>query len=99
MGEREMKKPEFPKPRLIREDFLPYEPMKNYRIKKVTDGNVTRYFPQVKFLFWWYNLIYASPYNGDGGFSTLKEAQEKLCSYLKKSVVEFIDFDYERDCK
>lgn len=27
------------------------------------------------------------------------EAQEKLCSYLKKSVVEFIDFDPNRDCK
>lgn len=23
-------KPKFPNPRLIREDFLPYEPMKNY---------------------------------------------------------------------
>ena len=92
-------KPEFPRPRLIREDFLPYEPMKNYRIKKVTDEEDTRYYPQVKFLFWWYNLIYPSPYNGDGGFSTLEVAQEKLCSYLKKSVVEFIDFDPIEDCK
>jgi hypothetical protein len=91
-------KPEFPKPRLIREDFLPYEPMKNYRIKKVTDEDGTRYFPQVKFLFWWHNPYKFEPYR-DGGFSTLKEAQEKLCSYLKKSVVEFIDFDPNRDCK
>jgi len=97
-----MIKPEFPKPRLIREDFLPYEPMKNYRIKKVTDEDGTRYFPQVKHLFWWHNLIYSIPYTytyDDGGFSTLEEAQEKLCSYLKKSVVEFIDFDPNRDCK
>ena len=94
-----MIKPEFPKPRLIREDFLPYEPMKNYRIKKVTDGNVTRYFPQVKFLFWWYNPYKDFEFYRDGGFSTLEEAQEKLCSYLKKSVVEFIDFDPNRDCK
>jgi hypothetical protein len=31
-----MEKPTFPKPRTIREDFLP-EPMKKYRIKKEED--------------------------------------------------------------
>lgn len=35
-----MNKPEFPKARLIREDFLPeQDPLKNYRIKKVTKIN------------------------------------------------------------
>jgi hypothetical protein len=72
--------------------------MKNYRIKKVTDGDGTRYFPQVKHLFWWHNPYEFEPYR-DGGFSTLEEAQEKLCSYLTKPVVEFIDFDPNRDCK
>jgi hypothetical protein len=53
-----MKKPEFPKPRLIREDFLPeQDPLINYRIKKVTkpDGKV-RYYPQKKFLWFWIDI-------------------------------------------
>jgi hypothetical protein len=90
-----MKKPEFPKPRLIREDFLP-EPMNKYRIKKGTYGDVIRYYPQEKFLFWWHNTVEPS---FDGGYSTLEQAQEALCSRIKKSVVEYIDFDPERDCK
>jgi hypothetical protein len=73
--------------------------MKKYRIKKVTDNEGTRYYPQIKILWWWNNLIPASPCNGDGGFGTLEQAQEALCSHIKKSVVEFIDFDYERGCK
>ena len=43
-----MEKPTFPKPRIIREDFLP-EPMKNYRIKKVTENGETVYHPQKGF--------------------------------------------------
>jgi hypothetical protein len=73
--------------------------MKNYRIKKVTDDEGTRYFPQKKVLLWWYNLIPASPCNGDGGFRTLEEAREVLCSYIKKPVVEYLDFDLNGDCK
>ena len=64
--------------------------MKNYRIKKVTDGNATRYFPQIQILWWWRNLISASPCNGDGGFSTLTEAQKKLREYLRKPMIEYI---------
>ena len=93
-----MKKPEFPKPLLIREDFLP-EPMNKYRIKKVTDDEGTRYFPQKKVLWWWNNLIPASPCNGDGGYGTLGEAQETLCSHIKKPAVEYLDFDPNGDCK
>ena len=53
-----MKKPEFPKPRLIREDFLPkQDPLMNYRIKKVTKPNgKVWYYPQKKFLWFWMNL-------------------------------------------
>ena len=54
----EMKKPEFPKPRLIREDFLPkQDPLMKYRIKKVTkpDGKVW-YCPQKKFLWFWIDI-------------------------------------------
>ena len=53
-----MKKPEFPKPRIIREDFLPeQDPLMNYRIKKVTkpDGEVW-YYPQKKFLWFWIDI-------------------------------------------
>jgi hypothetical protein len=66
--------------------------MNKYRIRAVTDKNRTRYFPEIKFLFRW------EPYN-DGGFYTLEDAQEALCSLIKEPVVEFIDFDPSRDCK
>ena len=54
-----MKKPEFPKPRLIREDFLPeQDPMENkYRIKKITKGGgKVLYYPQKKFLWFWWSI-------------------------------------------
>jgi len=53
-----MKKPEFPKPRIIREDFLPNEPMKKYRIKKVTEDGQTVYYPQKRILWWWVDMFY-----------------------------------------
>jgi hypothetical protein len=92
-----MNKPEFPQPRVIREDFMP-EPTNKYRIKAVTDKNRTRYFPEIKFLFWWYKPFRWEPYN-DGGFYTLEDAQAALCSIIEEPVVEFIDFDPSRDCK
>jgi len=57
-----MKKPEFPKPRLIREDFLPeQDPLKNYRVKKVTQSNgKVRYYPQKKFLWFWIGICESS---------------------------------------
>jgi hypothetical protein len=72
--------------------------MSKYRIKKVTNEDHTRYFPEVKFLFWWYNPFKYEPYR-DGGFGTLEGAQEKLRGYFKYPVVEYIDFDPSRDCK
>jgi hypothetical protein len=60
-----MNKPEFPKARVIREDFLPeQDPMNNYRIKKVTKGDGTVwYYPQKKVLWFWWNMVeYPNPY-------------------------------------
>ena len=92
-----IEKPEFPKPRIIREDFLP-EPMSKYRIKKETYGDNTRYYPQEKRLFWWYN-IFAFDVYFDGGYDTLEKAQKHLCVYCRGTVVEYLDFDPVRDCK
>ena len=68
---------------------------KNYRIKKVTVGHSTRYYPQgKKFGFlWWYN-IFENEYR-DGDYDTFEQAQWHLCSYLREPVVEYLDFDCE----
>jgi hypothetical protein len=85
-------KPDFPEPQLIREDFLPEPNMKrNYRIKKVTWKDKCRYYPQVKRLgLFWMNVFVCEPYS-DGGYTTFEFAQEVLCDYLKKPVVEYLD--------
>jgi hypothetical protein len=77
------------------------EEMKNYRIKKVIYNDTERYYPQQKIIapLWWRNIFGGTIYSGDGGYATLEEAQEHLCNYLRKPVVEYIDFDCERDCK
>ena len=93
-----MNKPTFPKPRLIREDFLPDKPMNKYRIVKKTKGDRTRYYPQVKLLFWLYNPFKCEPYN-DGEFLSLEVAQVELCDYVRRTTTEYIDFDPVRDCK
>lgn len=72
--------------------------MKNYRIKKETYNNTTKYYPQEKYLFWWMN-VFAFDVYFDGGYDTLEEAQKKLCTYCKGTVVEYIDFDPIEDCK
>jgi hypothetical protein len=69
--------------------------MNKYRIKKVTDDDGTRYFPQVKHLFWWHNLIYSTPYNGDGGFSTLEEARYAIQKLKKKE--KSVEYIYDLD--
>lgn len=72
--------------------------MKKYRIKKETYGDTSRYYPQEKFLFWWLN-IFAFDVYFDGGYDTLEEARKRLCSYVKGTMVEYIDFDPNEDCK
>ncbi len=66
--------------------------MKNYRIKKVTDGHSTSYYPQQKlFGLFWYNL-FESEYSS-GSYPTFEEAQKQLCNFLRKPVVEYLDFE------
>lgn len=80
-------KPKFPNPRLIREDFLPYEPMKNYRIKKVIYGGQPLYYPQKKVLWWWVD----TDLNGFNYFYELETAKKAIRDV---NTVEYIyDFD------
>ena len=111
-----LKKPKFPKARLIREDFLPEDDMmKNYRIKKVTTlykgTEFYKFIPQEKVLFWWKNIGEMVPkYNSEEctyvydykGYSTLEDAQELLCNYIKYKNYpkeEYLDFNPEGECK
>ena len=73
--------------------------MKNYRIKKVSDEDGTRYYAQEKVLWWWFNL-FTKVINGclgdhyhDGRFYTLADAQKALRGYLREPVVEYIEFE------
>jgi hypothetical protein len=84
----EMKKPEFPKPRLIREDFLPeQDPLMNYRIKKITKPDGKEWFyPQKKFLWFWMNL-----YDNDG-YGSESWAQTKVFEHYNKSLKDKVEY-------
>ena len=77
-----IEKPKFPPARLIREDFLPNEPMKNYRIKKVIEDGRPLYYPQKKFLWWWRSV----DLNGWRSFFELEDAKEAI----RNTEVEYI---------
>jgi hypothetical protein len=83
-----MKKPEFPKPRLISEGFLPeQDPLMNYLIKKVTkpDGKVS-YYPQKKFLWFWNDM-------GDvGGYGIESWAQQVIFEDYQKSQKDKVEY-------
>lgn len=65
--------------------------MKHYRIKKVTDGDKTRYYPQEKFLgLFWYDMFGWDGYSR-GYYNTFEDAQYILCDYLRKPTVEYLD--------
>ena len=67
--------------------------MKNYRIKKITDGDGTRYYPQHKLLgLFWVNM-FGYPDYWDGSYKTFIEAQRNLCNHLRKPVVEYYSVD------
>lgn len=89
-----IEKPKFPEPRLIREDFLPNEPMSKYRIKKVTDADGTRYYPQKKFFFWW-EYLNSPSFNNFGFYRTYDEARFDIQKRMKneKTVEYFYDLD------
>ena len=67
--------------------------MKNYRIKKETYGTKTKYYPQRKILgLFWMNMFGYSDY-WDGGYYSFDNAQQELCHYLRKPVVEYLKVD------
>lgn len=82
-------KPPFPKPRLIREDFLPEkDPLINYRIKKVIkpDGGVY-YYPQKKILgFWWWNLVDVD------GFRSYERANNRIIEDFHETLKDTIEY-------
>jgi hypothetical protein len=84
-----MNKPEFPKPQLIREDFLPeQDPMNNYRIKKITkgDGKVW-YYPQKKVLwFFWVEI------SNVGSFSNKDWANHIIIEDFQKSQKDKVEY-------
>lgn len=82
-----MNKPEFPKAQLIREDFLPeQDPLKNYRIKKVTkiNGEIW-YYPQKKVLWFWMNMV-----NINEPYGCENWANAVIRSDFKKDKVEYL---------
>ena len=104
--ENQPKKPEFPKPRIIREGFIPERNiMKGYRIKKVTKGHITRFIPQSQFLWIFWLDMFSWPkevFPDDlGGFGSYEEALNALYSALpsneleEKVKVEYLDVPYE----
>ena len=75
--------------------------MKGYRIKKVTKGDTTRFFPQHRmYWFFWADMFsYAECRTDGGGFESYEEALEALYNhpYLNRSKVkvEYLDVPYE----
>jgi hypothetical protein len=86
-----MNKPTFPKPQLIREDFLP-EPMKNYRIKKVNHNVLgSIYYVEKRiFLFFWEN-VYPKNSLSIGFYETYEAALQDIKDRVKReNTVEYI---------
>ena len=85
-------KPEFPKARLIREDFLPErEQMNNYRIKKITKGDGTVWYqPQKKVLWFWKDLGLTGCFSGkDWANAEILEDFQKS----QKDKIEYLKYD------
>lgn len=86
-----IEKPTPPGPRLIREDFLPNEPMKNYRIKKVVEnGGIPLYYIQKKVLWiWWID----TNLNGFDWFLELEHAKKAIRDNIKITVEYICDLN------
>lgn len=98
MTPQEIKKPEFPKPRLIREGFMPeQDTMENYRIKKITKGNGRiEYYAQKKILgFWWKNLHRYVYWKKEWA----NEAIIEHIQLVKGDIVEYLEPDLSKDTK
>jgi len=83
-----MNKPEFPKPTLIREDFMPEKEFTtDYRIKKITKGDKVEFRAQRKFLWWWINL-------GDYDYSHYEYVFHDIHNDIQKRakyMIEYLD--------
>jgi hypothetical protein len=67
--------------------------MKRYRIKKVTDKDSTRYYPQHKlFGLFWRNILSRDHYGG-GSCENLEFAQHVIREHSSKPVVEYIEVE------
>lgn len=66
--------------------------LKNFRIKKEIKFGKSRYYPQQKILFWWFDIFSCEPYN-DGSFYSFERAQEELCEYIAENKVEYLEVD------
>ena len=65
---------------------------KNYRIKKVTERDGTKYYPQEKLFGLWMNMFGFEHY-WDGSYNTFEEAQDAVCKHLRKPDVEYLEVD------
>ena len=85
-------KPEFPKARLIREDFLPErDSMDNYRVKKITKGDGTVWYqPQKKFLWFWKDL---GQYGALSGKYSANDIILEDFQKSQKDKVEYLEYD------
>ena len=64
--------------------------MKNYRIKKVSEIDGTKYYPQVKrFGLFWVNVFGFLSEVWDGGYYSFEFAKKELCNHLKNPVIEY----------
>jgi len=78
-----MNKPEFPKPRMIQEDFLPSRKiniLKNYRIKKYFCVGSWSYRPQKRVLWvFWSDIVFPSV-----SYTCFDDANRALVNYIKE---------------
>ena len=88
-----MNKPEFPKPTLIREDFMPEKDITTeYRIKKITKGDEVKFLPQRKFLWFWINIMHNLTGDYDWAIFCIRiTIQERA-----KSMIEYLDVTPEK---
>ena len=62
---------------------------KNYRIKKVTERDGAKYYPQEKL----FGLFWVDMFGCDGWYSSFEEAQRRIFFVLRKPVVEYLEVD------
>ena len=63
--------------------------MTNYRIRKETYGDNSRYYPQMKFLGIWWDMFGWNRYYD--GFSSYNNAEKELCDCIRGTKQEYFD--------